>query len=149
MPAESISWDGLRDLCRELVTVEVVPDLAEAARKRLAELGCRNVRVVVGDGSLGYPPGAPFDRIIAAAGAPQVPETLLDQLDEGGVLVLPVGDRRRQVLKRVSRRRGEFIEEDLCPCVFVPLRGEEGWGVDTEPDEATEEEGEDFAGPPG
>jgi protein-L-isoaspartate(D-aspartate) O-methyltransferase len=132
----------LGELVREVITVEVVPELAREAGERLAALGYRNVKVAVTDGSKGYPPRAPFDRIAVAAAAPQVPPSLVDQLDGGGILVLPVGDRRHQVLRRVVRRRGEILESDLCPCVYVPLRGEEGWAED-EPMFLPERDGEE------
>ncbi len=117
----------LLELVREVVSIEVVPELAREAEERLHGLGYENFRVVVGDGSRGYPTRAPYHRISVAAAAPEVPVSLEDQLDEGGILVIPVGDRHRQNLRRVLRRRGNFQHDDLCPCVYVPLIGEEGW----------------------
>jgi protein-L-isoaspartate(D-aspartate) O-methyltransferase len=118
----------LCELTREVVAVEIVPELARAAECRLREMGYSNFQVVVGDGSMGFSAKAPYDRIAVAAAGPQVPPSLEDQLDEGGILVIPVGDRERQMLRKVVRRRGESVVEDLCPCVYVPLIGEEGWG---------------------
>src|ERR1041384_4367654 len=83
----------LAELVREVVSVEVVPELAQEADARLRSMGYRNYRVAVGDGSKGYPPLAPYARIAVAAGSPRVPPSLEDQLDEGGILVLPVGTR--------------------------------------------------------
>ena len=117
----------LLELVREVISVEVVPELAREAAERLRGLGSRNFQIVVGDGSRGYPARAPYQRICVAAAAPEVPASLEDQLDEGGILVLPVGDRQRQVLRRVERRHGSFHTHDLCQCVYVPLIGEEGW----------------------
>ena len=137
----------LAQLVREVISMECVPELAATAGERLAALGIDNARVVTGDGSRGYAPCAPFHRIAVAAAAPQVPPSLVDQLDEGGILVLPVGDRSHQILRRVRRRRGEILTDDLCPCVYVPLLGEEGWS-DTDPDDWMEGEGEEER-PPG
>src|SRR6185503_8710780 len=104
-------------------------------------LELENVRVVVTDGSRGYPERAPFDRIVVSAAAPEVPPSLIDQLDEGGILVIPVGDRSQQSLRKVTRRRGETRAEDLCACVFVPLLGEEGFG-ETDSIQEREREGD-------
>jgi len=117
----------LGELCHSVVSIEVIPELARDAAERLGALDYSNIRVVVGDGSLGYPSCAPYHRVAVAAAAPGIPNSLVDQLDEGGILVLPVGDRYRQTLLRVIRRRGNCHQEDLCPCVYVPLVGEEGW----------------------
>jgi len=117
----------LAELAREVVTLEVIPELSSEAEERLRELSYGNVTLVTADGSRGFPMRAPYHRIAVAAAAPEVPPSLVDQLDEGGVLVLPVGGRHSQVLRRVTRRRGALREEDLCACVFVPLLGDEGW----------------------
>jgi protein-L-isoaspartate(D-aspartate) O-methyltransferase len=94
----------------------------------LAELGCENVRVKVGDGSVGWPEEAPFDAILVTAGAPHPPQSLKAQLSEdGGRLVVPAGDRFVQELVRVTRTGTEFRTEELISCRFVPLLGEEGW----------------------
>ncbi len=123
----------LSELAREVYTVERLPRLAERARAVLDELGCRNVYLRVGDGTLGWPEEAPFDAILVTAGAPSPPAPLLDQLNpEGGTLVIPVGDRDIQDLVRIVRRGGDFSSETLMACRFVPLVGEEGW---SEPDE--------------
>jgi protein-L-isoaspartate(D-aspartate) O-methyltransferase len=114
-------------LAREVIAVEVVPELARAAEANLAKAEATNVSVVRADGSAGYPERAPYDAIIVAAGAPRIPEALRDQLAEGGRLVVPVGDRMGQRLVRVRRTGGEFEEEPLMLCAFVPLVGEGGW----------------------
>lgn len=116
----------------EVFTVERIETLATAARERLADLGCRNVHVLHGDGTLGWPEHAPYDAIAVAAGGPQIPRALLDQLAPGGRLVIPVGpDDASQVLTRVTRvGPHEFRSEPLGDVRFVPLIGEQGWPED-------------------
>jgi protein-L-isoaspartate(D-aspartate) O-methyltransferase len=114
-------------LARDVITIERRPGLAEAAARRLMSLGFTNVTVVVADGSGGYPGAAPYDAIVATAGAPQVPASLRTQLADGARLVMPVGSAFHQDLV-VTRRRGEtFVESRGESCVFVPLVGREGW----------------------
>ena len=118
----------LGSLAREVETVERIAELAVAAADRLARLGFTNVHVHHGDGSLGWPPGAPYEAIAVAAGAPRPPRSLLDQLAIGGRLVLPHGEVERQRLVRITRRGlDQFDEEDLGEVRFVPLLGEQGW----------------------
>lgn len=117
----------LADLAREVVTMEARPSLAATARERLSALGCRNVRVEVGDGTLGFPASAPFDAILVAAAAPRVPPPLTEQLAEAGCIVIPVGKSDRQTLIRIRKIGGKTIEEPLFDCQFVPLRGQFGW----------------------
>jgi len=111
----------------EVISVERLPRLAEEARRTLAELGYDNVRVVVGDGTQGWPEEAPYDAIMVTAASPEVPAPLLQQLADGGRLVAPVGPRHTQQLVRVRREREEFRREDLLGVAFVPLIGEHGW----------------------
>ena len=114
-------------LVDRVVTFEWVPELAERARAALERLDIRNVRVHAGDGSLGTGGGERYDGIIVTAGAPTVPSELLDQLAEGGRLVIPLGSRLYQELT-VIRRVGERFEEDRREgCVFVPLQGQYAW----------------------
>ncbi|HAF48611.1 MAG TPA: hypothetical protein DCL08_05125 [Anaerolineaceae bacterium] len=94
------------------------------------DLGYQNIHVHVGDGTLGYPPAAFYDRIIAAASAPRVPDPLLQQLAEGGRLVLPVGSRFSQHLEVWTRQGEKFKKSNSIPVVFVPLIGEAGWDGD-------------------
>jgi protein-L-isoaspartate(D-aspartate) O-methyltransferase len=108
-----------------VTTIERDPELAERAATLLADLGIV-VHAVVGDGSLGYPADAPYAGIVVAAAAPDVPEPLVDQLEDGGHLVLPVGPPERQELVMVVRREGQVIRRELEPCVFVPLLGRYG-----------------------
>ncbi|MGQ9730229.1 MAG: protein-L-isoaspartate(D-aspartate) O-methyltransferase [Candidatus Zipacnadales bacterium] len=117
----------LSHLCREVIGIERLPVLAERAARRLEELGYQNARIVVGDGTLGYAEEAPFNAIIVGAGAPQVPEPLVQQLAPGGRLVLPIGDRYLQHIVTVTKTDDGTILEDGIGCVFVPLIGDHGW----------------------
>jgi protein-L-isoaspartate(D-aspartate) O-methyltransferase len=119
----------LAEIADEVYTVERHKALADAARRRFAELDYRNIEVRHGDGSLGWPEAAPFDAIIVAAGGPEVPEALRQQLKVGGRLVLPIGSlgREQQLVKVVRDGERAFHEEDIGPVMFVPLIGEQGW----------------------
>ena len=103
--------------------------LVELARERLVRIGCRNVDVHVGDGSAGWPAGAPYDAIVVAAAGPRVPQPLREQLAAGGRLVIPVeAEHGTQRLVLVTRGSGDdFREDDLGGVMFVPLVGSEGW----------------------
>lgn len=114
-------------LAREIHSVEIVPGLFSSAGTRLARLGADNVEVHLGDGSVGWKPAAPYHAIIVAAGTPAVPGSLIEQLADGGRLVVPVGDQAQQSLRRVTRRGSRIDSEDLEFCQFVPLIGEEGF----------------------
>jgi len=117
----------LMELVRELYTVERVQALAERAAEQLVALGYHHFHLRVADGTQGWPEKAPFDGIIVTAGAPAVPDTLLNQLHENGTLVIPVGTRYSQKLCTCTKRGNAYkIEEDIL-CVFVPLVGEHGW----------------------
>jgi protein-L-isoaspartate(D-aspartate) O-methyltransferase len=119
----------LAELVAEVYTIERLGMLAADARTRLAELGYRNVHVVEGDGTLGWPEHAPYDGIVVTAGGPDVPAPLLPQLRVGAHLVVPVGSTpRSQELVRVTRRAAdEYARESLGAVTFVPLIGEAGW----------------------
>jgi len=121
-------------LVRRIDSIERIPALAHEAQRRLVALRYENVDVHVGDGSAGWPGGAPYDAILVAAGAPRVPHALELQLAPGGRLILPVGERdRAQRLWRVRRLDAEHFErQDLGAVAFVPLVGEAGWDVPTE-----------------
>jgi protein-L-isoaspartate(D-aspartate) O-methyltransferase len=112
----------------EVYTVERIGQLAEKAASVLSDLGYTNVHVLHGDGTLGWPQHAPFDAIIVAAGGPEVPRSLKQQLKVGGRLVIPVGtDPRAQELVRVTRlSESDYQTEDIADVRFVPLVGEEG-----------------------
>ena len=116
-------------IAAEVFSIERIPELAEQARKNLAAEGFDNVRVLCGDGTLGWPEEAPFDGITVAAGAPAVPDALKRQLAIGGHLVIPVGSEHiSQTLMRVTRvSEDEFRTDNLGGVRFVPLLGEQGW----------------------
>jgi protein-L-isoaspartate(D-aspartate) O-methyltransferase len=117
----------LGELVAEVHSIEVIPELASQAEKTLAGLGYTNIHVHTGDGSQGWPEAAPYNRILVAAAAPEVPQPLLDQLAENGQLVIPVGSRSVQQLE-IWKRTGEEVNRrfNLEVC-FVPLRGQFGW----------------------
>jgi protein-L-isoaspartate(D-aspartate) O-methyltransferase len=117
----------LAELSNEVYSVERIESLAEKAKARYDKLSCRNIHVKVGDGSLGWPEKAPFDRIIVTAATPAIPEPLLQQLADGGILVIPVGGRFSQQLLKVRKISGGTKSEYHIPCVFVPLIGKYGW----------------------
>ncbi len=116
----------LAQMGAEVVSIEREPELAERARRLLAELG-HGVSVLVGDGSLGAPERAPYAGIVVAAAAPQVPVPLVEQLLPDGRLVIPLGSRTEQVITLVQRTEDGFERQPLEPAVFVPLLGEHGF----------------------
>lgn len=117
----------LAEMGADVWTVERSTTLLEAARDRLGALGYERVHLVEGDGTLGLPSCAPFDRILATGSLPAIHERLVGQLVEGGILVAPVGRRSEQHLLRLTVDRAGSNEEDLGPCRFVPLIGAAGW----------------------
>jgi protein-L-isoaspartate(D-aspartate) O-methyltransferase len=117
----------LGHMAMEVHTVEVIPELATQAAGILADLGYTNVHVHTGDGSRGWLEAAPYHGILVAASAPSAPQPLLDQLAEGGRLVIPVGSRGFQQLEVWKRTGNEFMRQVDIPVAFVPLRGEHGW----------------------
>lgn len=116
----------LTHLAKEVYTVEIIPELAELARSNLAAAGVDAPHVITADGSLGWPEAAPYDAIIVAAGAPVVPDPLVTQLAQGGRLIIPVGRRFGQVLKRLQRTPHGVQTETFGGCAFVPLVGTYG-----------------------
>jgi protein-L-isoaspartate(D-aspartate) O-methyltransferase len=108
-------------------SVERIPELADFARRNLERAGFREARLRVADGTLGWPEEAPFDRVLVAAGAPSLPVALVEQLREGGRLVIPIGSPEEQDLYLVTREGGRVERRKLCACVFVKLVGREGW----------------------
>ena len=117
----------LAELAKEVYSIERIPVLASEAQARLSALGYNNVTVVTGDGTKGLQEKAPFDRIIITAAAPELPEIIIKQLTEGGIIVAPVGERFSQIVIRGRIKKGVLVEEFHVPCVFVPLIGEYGW----------------------
>ncbi len=123
----------LAELSREVYTIDRISVLVEKAKERFHLLGYKNIHTRIGDGTLGWPEEAPFDRIIITAGTPEIPDPLMKQLSEDGIIVAPVGDRLSQQLIKVKKSKGKLIEERHTPCVFVPLIGRYGWDSDAEP----------------
>ncbi len=117
----------LAELAKWVYSIERYPSLAERAKRILERLGYRNVIIKVGDGTKGWPEVAPFDAIIVTAAGPKIPEPLLEQLAEGGRLVMPVGDEWSQFLIKVTKKGGKFLKENLGAVRFVKLVGEYGF----------------------
>ncbi len=119
----------LSQLAAEVYSVERIPSLVEAARRNLAAAGCHNVRVHLGDGSLGWPEHAPYDAVLVSAGGPSVPAPLREQMAVGGRLLMPVGEQSwDQHLVLLERRTTEnYTSRRLVPVRFVPLIGAQGW----------------------
>ena len=114
-------------LSDEVHSIERHPSLADQADRLLSELGYGNIQVHKGDGTKGLPDLAPFQAIMVTAAAPEVPQPLLDQLADGGRLVMPVGGRYGQVLLLYRREGGKIKHQSMAPVAFVPLIGEHGW----------------------
>lgn len=118
----------LAELAKKVYTVDRIPQLVERARRILLdELNYKNIVILVRNGTIGLPEYAPFDRIIVTAGAPDVPPPLIEQLKEGGRLVIPKGDRFTQTLLVIRKEGGKCVTTSLGGCVFVPLIGKYGW----------------------
>jgi protein-L-isoaspartate(D-aspartate) O-methyltransferase len=117
----------LSRLGRQVYTVERHASLAERAREIFVRLAYENIEVVVGDGTLGFPEHAPYDRILVAAAAPSVPQPLIDQMQDDGRMIIPVGTSEMQVLQLVRKSQGEIYASNLEGCRFVPLIGECGF----------------------
>lgn len=114
-------------LCGTVFSVERIPGLAQQARTVLERIGIRNVTVLVGDGTLGWRPFAPYDAILVAAASPDVPAPLVEQLGPGGRMVIPLGDRANQTLTLVQREGDELRTSTVADVRFVPLLGEFGF----------------------
>jgi protein-L-isoaspartate(D-aspartate) O-methyltransferase len=119
----------LSRLASHVYTMERHQRLACLAYATLRKLGYRNVTVVCGDGCGGLPDKAPFNGIVVTAGAPEIPRVLINQLREGGRLVIPVGQKMLQVCKRVTKTAEGYDVHDVTGCVFVPLIGKFGWEI--------------------
>jgi protein-L-isoaspartate(D-aspartate) O-methyltransferase len=117
----------LAELARQVISVERVPALAESARNVLQELGYKNIEVYLAGETLGWPSGAPYDAIMVTAGAPDIPEDLLNQLAIGGRMIIPTGSRYLQELCQVTKRQDGNIVRNLGGCRFVSLIGKNAW----------------------
>jgi protein-L-isoaspartate(D-aspartate) O-methyltransferase len=113
----------LGELAKEVYTIEIIESLASMAKKRLSELGYQNIKVKAGDGYLGWPEAGPFDAIIITAAPDHIPKPLIEQLKEGGRMVVPVGTYTQE-LKKIIKRSGKIEAADIIPVVFVPMTGE-------------------------
>ena len=113
----------LAELAAEVYTIEIVEKLASSAQKVLLELGYQNIKVKAGDGYLGWPETAPFDAIIITCAPDHIPKPLLDQLKEGGRMVVPVGTYSQE-LKKIVKKSGKIETTDIIPVIFVPMTGE-------------------------
>jgi protein-L-isoaspartate(D-aspartate) O-methyltransferase len=114
-------------LAKRVVSIERIPELAKRASKVINEIGITNVEIHTGDGSLGYARAAPYQAILVTAAAPSAPQVLLDQLSDGGKLIIPTGERGVQQLQVWQREADRFEYEDILPVAFVPLLGRFGW----------------------
>jgi len=114
-------------LAKRVYSVERIRSLLDQARKALDQIPCSNVMTRLFDGTHGWPEESPFDAVLVTAGAPSVPQPLMDQLKMGGTMVIPIGDRVSQRLIRIRKTARGFSEEDLMECSFVSLVGEYGW----------------------
>lgn len=120
-------------LAREVYTVERIEYLATTAEDRLLDMGFKNIHYKLGDGSRGWPEHAPYARIIVTAASPKLPQVLVDQLGEGGIIVVPVGPPDGQVLTIGTKRAGKLETEESTTCIFVKLIGSEGFVADAAP----------------
>lgn len=120
----------LAELAKEVYTIERFESLTERAKKTLSGLGYSNVKIKSGDGTLGWPQAAPFDRILVAAAGPRIPEPLTEQLKDGGIIVMPVGGGFSQILTKAVKTGAKLKITEICSCVFVPLSGKHGMGYD-------------------
>jgi protein-L-isoaspartate(D-aspartate) O-methyltransferase len=117
----------LSHLAAQVFSIERVPALYERARDILRQLDVRNVSMLLGDGTIGWREYAPYDAILVSAGAPELPAPLVEQLADGGTLLIPLGTKDEQVLVSVERRGTEVVRRDIVPVRFVPLLGTHGW----------------------
>ena len=117
----------LSELAEKVYTVERIRALMIKARNILAEIGLRNIMFKAYDGTLGWKEFAPYEVIIVTAGAPKIPQPLLDQLQDGGRLIIPTGNKVSQELLKITKKRGRYKQESLGGCRFVNLVGVHGW----------------------
>ncbi len=116
----------LAELAKEVYTIERFQYLLEKSENLFKELGYKNIKTKLGDGSLGWKEASPFDRIIITAACPRIPLPLIEQLKDGGRLILPLGQNLSQMLTAVEKKHGKLISTDICGCMFVPLVGKYG-----------------------
>jgi len=117
----------LAELCSQVYSIERISTLLERAEKILKKLGYQNIKLLAGDGTQGFAEASPYDGIVVTAGCPAPPQPLIDQLAEGGRLVIPLGDRYLQTLTVITKEKDKIKTEESIGCVFVPLIGKYGW----------------------
>jgi protein-L-isoaspartate(D-aspartate) O-methyltransferase len=110
-------------LAGEVDSIEIIPALGKSAEKRLKHLGYKNVKTKIGDGYLGWPERAPFDKIILTCSPEKIPQPLIDQLKEGGRMILPLGSRYEQAVTLIEKKHGRIERQELMPTLFVPMTG--------------------------
>jgi len=120
----------LSHLVSQVFSIERIPALLKQAREAIERAGAANVSLMLGDGTIGWREYSPYDAILVSAGAPSVPQPLLDQLAEGGRLLIPIGDREEQRLVMADRKNATIQMRDVAPVRFVPLLGSHGWRAD-------------------
>jgi len=114
-------------LCSKVYSVERISELTRKARLTLKQLGFSNINLIVRDGTLGWPEFAPYNGIIVTAGAPEIPDALIEQLANNGRMVIPVGNEASQTLNFVEKHKGRIYRKEFFGCTFVPLVGKGGW----------------------
>jgi protein-L-isoaspartate(D-aspartate) O-methyltransferase len=117
----------LAHLAAQVFSIERIAPLMQGARENIARAGVRNVSLLTGDGTLGWREYAPYDAILVSAGSPTIPQPLVDQLAEGGRMLIPLGGQDVQTLVVLTRKQGTILREDMLPVRFVPLLGQHGW----------------------
>jgi len=117
----------LSHLVAQIFTIERIPALYAMAREAIAKAGAKNVSMLLGDGTVGWREYAPYDAILVSAGGPSIPQPLVDQLADGGRMLVPVGPMTEQTLKLVTKRGNKIETTDVAPVRFVPLYGTHGW----------------------
>lgn len=117
----------LSHLVAQVFTIERIPALYAMAREAIVKAGAKNVSMLLGDGTVGWREYAPYDAILVSAGGPGIPQPLVDQLADGGRMLVPVGPMEEQTLKLVSKRDDAVESRDVAPVRFVPLYGSHGW----------------------
>ena len=117
----------LAHLASQVFSIERIPALMQQARENIQRAGVNNVSLLLGDGTIGWREYGPYDAILVGAGAPSIPQPLVDQLAEGGRLLVPVGDREEQRLMMIRRTGGKTETQEVAPVRFVPLLGSHGW----------------------
>lgn len=117
----------LAHLAAQVFSIERIAPLMQGARENIARAGVRNVSLLTGDGTLGWREYAPYDAILVSAGSPTIPQPLVDQLAEGGRMLIPLGGQDVQTLVVLTRKQGNIVREDMVPVRFVPLLGQHGW----------------------